>query len=116
MIGLLYIVVPAVAGLLGAAVCHAAVLAVCRIFGASRQVRPARARDAASSLVFLVGLVLVATRGSNTIRGVLWLGGGLLLGAMIFWTWVVWVRQVHRHAVARFGPRLGTELMADRAE
>ncbi len=79
-------------------------------------VRPARARDAASSLVFLVGLVLVATRGSNTIRGVLWLGGGLLLGAMIFWIWVVWVRQVHRHAVARFGPRLGTELKADRAE
>jgi len=57
----------------------------------------------------LVGLVLVATPGSNTIRGVLWWGGSPRLGAIFFWTWVVWVRRVHRHAAARFGPQRSNE-------
>ncbi len=109
MIALLYIVVPAIAGLLGAAVSHAAVLAVCRISAHRRRPSPTHAKDAASSVFFLVALVFVGTRGSNSIRSLLWFEGSPLLGAVIFWAWVAWVRRVHRHAVTRFGPRRDDE-------
>lgn len=95
MAGLLYLVVPAIAGFALAAFCYVVVLCAGYLLGASGT--HVRTKDIIVMLAFLVVVVALSLTGkSNTAAELwvsLWFGGFLTLGGAPFWGWVAVVRR-----------------------